>query len=159
MTTSIAMITTKKVADYFLSLVDEEVGDSLSNLKLQKLVYYAQGFNLALNGRPLFEEDISAWEHGPVVPSLYRSFKQHGSEPVPAPENGIDRDSYPEEVRELLNEVFSVYGQFSASKLRNMTHGEPPWQEAYAIGPRATISRDTMRQYFSTLVHGEQTQA
>lgn len=154
-----AILTARQVADYFLSLVDDEVGDSLSNLKLQKLVYYAQGFHLALTGKSLFEEDIAAWEHGPVVASLYRGFKQHGSEPIPAPEDGIDRNSYPEEVRELLDEVFSVYGQFSASKLRNMTHEEPPWREAYAIAPAATISLDTMRRYFSTLVHGEQAQS
>src|SRR5450631_518283 len=60
------MLTARAVADYFLSLVDEEAGDSLSNLKLQKLVYYAQGFSLALTGKRLFDEAIEAWEHGPV---------------------------------------------------------------------------------------------
>lgn len=150
------MLTAQQIADYFLTLVDEEAGDALSNLKLQKLVYYAQGFSLAITGKPLFNETIEAWQHGPVVPSLYRSLKKHGSEPVPSPENGIDRGNYPAEVTELLDEVYSVYGQFSASKLRNMTHQEPPWIEAMGAGPSHPINHQTMREYFSTLVNGEE---
>ena len=114
------------VANYFLTLIDDEAGDSLSNLKLQKLVYYAQGFHLALMNEPLFNDPIEAWEHGPVVPSLYHRFKQHGASPIPPPEGGIDMNAYPEAVRELLDEVFQTYGQYSAWKLRNMTHAETP---------------------------------
>lgn len=150
------MLTAQRVAEYFLSLVDEEAGDALSNLKLQKLVYYAQGFSLALTGKPLFNETIEAWQHGPVVPSLYRSLKKHGSEPIPSPENGINLENYPVDVTELLDEVYSVYGQFSASKLRNMTHQEPPWTEAMGFGASHPINHQTMREYFSTLVNGEE---
>jgi uncharacterized phage-associated protein len=142
------------VADYFLSLVDDEAGDSLSNLKLQKLIYYAQGFHLALTGKPLFGEAIEAWEHGPVIPALYRKFKHYGSGAIPPSENGIVREIYPEDVRDLLDEVYQVYGQYSASKLRNMTHGEPPWVEAHQISPSTIISHETMRKYFRTLVNG-----
>jgi len=147
------MLSARQIADYFLTLVDSEAGDSLSNLKLQKLVYYAQGFSLALTGKPLFADEIQAWQHGPVVPALYHSLKQHGSEPVPPPENGINRDDYPEEVRELLDEVYAVYGQFSASKLRNMTHQELPWKEAMELSPSVPILHSTMKEYFSTLVN------
>ena len=141
---------------YFLTLVDEEAGDGLSNLKLQKLVYYAQGFHLAIYGEPLFSEEIQAWQHGPVVPVLYRSFKQHGSEPIPRPEDGINRDDYPEAVRDLLDEVYSVYGQFSASKLRNMSHEETPWKEAMDIGVSSPISHQTMKEFFATRVNGQE---
>lgn len=134
------------IAKYFLALVDEGVGDSLSNLKLQKLVYYAQGFHLATYGSPLFSEPLMAWEHGPVVPALYRSFKQHGAEPIP-PDEYFDPTTLDAQVRELLEDVYSVYGQFSASKLRNMTHEEPPWKLAPAGGE---ISLDVMKEYFKT---------
>lgn len=147
------MNTAVEIANYFLTLVDSESGDSLTNLKLQKLVYYAQGFHLAITGQPLFEDSIEAWEHGPVVPTLYHSFKQHGSEPIPSPEEGIDPARYSTETKEILDDVFDVYGQFSAWKLRNMTHQEPPWKEAYGQLPR--ISLDTMRQYFSTQLNGQ----
>jgi len=151
------MLTARQVADYFLTLVNEEVGDSLSNLKLQKLVYYAQGFQLALTGSPLFLDEIQAWEHGPVVPSLYRTFKQSGSGAVPRPD-GIDLDDYSEDERGLLDEVFTVYGQFSAWKLRNLTHDEKPWKDAYSIAPSTPISYESMREYFRTLVNVKEAQ-
>jgi uncharacterized phage-associated protein len=72
MTTVACKLSCVEIAKYFLVQVEEELGDSISNLKLQKLVYYAQGFNLALfDGNPLFDEEIQAWTHGPVVPALY----------------------------------------------------------------------------------------
>lgn len=148
------MLTAKKVADYFLTLVDDEAGDALSNLKLQKLVYYAQGFSLAITGSPIFKEEIQAWQHGPVVPDLYHSLKKHGSEHVQPPVNGINLEDYSEDVRELLNEVYSVYGQFSASKLRNMTHNESPWKQAMELGPSTTISHSALKEYFITQVNG-----
>jgi uncharacterized phage-associated protein len=144
-------LSARDIADYFLTSVDEEAGDNLTNLKLQKLVYYAQGLHLAITGEPLFDDEIVAWQHGPVVPTLYRAFKQHGAEPIPRPD-GIDGDRYPADVRDTLDDVQTVYGQFSASKLRNMTHAEPPYRSV-AIGE--TISRESMREYFRTqLVDG-----
>src|SRR5260364_350033 len=80
-----AMVSVFDVANYFLTLVEEEVGDALSNLKLQKLVYYAQGFHLALFSRPLFENAIEAWTHGPVIPGLYHAYKQYGAGALPRP--------------------------------------------------------------------------
>jgi uncharacterized phage-associated protein len=136
------------VARFFLSLVDEDAGDSLTNLKLQKLVYYAQGFHLAIHGSPLFSERILAWEYGPVVPALYHALKEHGSNPV----SSSDLDAFPRakldaSAKSLLTEINSVYGQFSAVRLMHMTHSEPPWKET-ARG--SVISHDLMKRYFRT---------
>ncbi|MFC7552646.1 Panacea domain-containing protein [Pseudoroseomonas wenyumeiae] len=138
------------IARYFLAKADPEAGDAISNLKLQKLCYYAQGFHLALYDRPLFEERIEAWQHGPVVPDLYHEYKSYGSASIPVPQD-LDRASYPEDVRELLDEVYSVYGQYSAWKLRNMTHEERPWIDAHQAGG-AIIEHQAMSEYFKTLV-------
>jgi uncharacterized phage-associated protein len=73
------------VANYFLSKADPEAGDVISNLKLQKLLYYAQGFHLAIYGERLFIEQIKAWKHGPVVPDIYHHFKKHGEFGLPRP--------------------------------------------------------------------------
>ncbi len=146
------MLTAKDVADYFLAAVEEEYGDNITNLKLQKLVYYAQGFRLAMTGEPLFEDEIVAWAHGPVVLSLYDEFKHHGANAIPRPD-AIDDSKYDEDVRKLLDEVAEVYGQFSASKLRAMTHEEPPWAQT-TTGD--VISYDRMRAYFRTLLVDEQ---
>ncbi|WP_426307764.1 Panacea domain-containing protein [Acidovorax facilis] len=145
------MADVSNVARYFLSLVEEEAGDDLSNLKLQKLLYYAQGFHLALFDRPLFESDIRAWTHGPVVADVYHAYKHYGSSPIPRAE--FDMESLSREEQDLLAEVYQVYGQYSAWKLRNMTHDEAPWVAAYAQGPDSIISRGAMRDFFLTLVH------
>lgn len=144
------MVSVYDVARYFLSLVDEEAGDFLSNLKLQKLVYYAQGFNLALFNRPLFSDEIEAWRHGPVVPELYRAYKSFGSGAIPHPTD-FDPDIFDKDTCELLDEVYQVYGQYSAWRLRDMTHEETPWVESFdPYGFRNVIEHEAMRNYFRT---------
>ncbi|MGA2849374.1 MAG: type II toxin-antitoxin system antitoxin SocA domain-containing protein [Terracidiphilus sp.] len=141
------MMPAHAVAKYFVSLVDEEAGDSISNLKLQKLLYYAQGFHLAIYGNPLFPEKIKAWMHGPVVPQVWHEYKEFGSNPIPVTK--VNLNDYPDETRELLDEVYTVYGQFTASKLRDMTHQEPPWKDT----PQPEeISQEKLTRFFKTLV-------
>jgi uncharacterized phage-associated protein len=140
-------MTAHDVAHYFVSLVDEEEGDSISNLKLQKLLYYAQGFHLAFFDRPLFTESIKAWKHGPAVPQVYHEYKDFGANPIPVTK--VNLDDYPQETREFLDEVYSVYGQFTAPKLLQLTHSEPPWKDT----PQSeTISHESMRTFFKTLL-------
>ena len=143
------MFTVKEIAKYFLTLSDPKVGDIISNLKLQKLCYYAQGFNLALYETRLFPEKIEAWTHGPVIRELYQAYKKYGDGAIPLPEK-FDISIYNKKTQELLNEVYSVYGQYSAWKLRNMTHEETPWIEAKKSG--RSISTGRMRDYFQTLI-------
>lgn len=146
------MINCHDVANYFLTLNDEEIGELITNLKLQKLVYYAQGFHLAIEGTPLFADDIEAWAHGPVVPVLYREYKKYGSGLIPVPVE-FNPASIDKEIRDLLDDVYAVYGQFSAWKLRNMTHSELPWVEA--ADTAGVISLKTMKEYFKTFIKDE----
>ncbi len=148
------MLTCFDVAKYFLTLADDDASDSISNMKLQKLVYYAQGLYLALHGRPLFNHEIEAWTHGPVVPDLYHLYKEHGSDRIPCPED-IDFSIYDNDTKEFLNEVYDIFGQYSAWKLRNMTHEEPPWKEA--APDNDVISHDSMKQHFRQFVVEEET--
>jgi uncharacterized phage-associated protein len=143
------------IAKYFLAQVEEELGDSISNLKLQKLAYYAQGFHLAMfEGIPLFDEKIEAWTHGPVIPDLYDLYKDYESGPIPLPKD-LDLSVYSDEARKLLDEVYSVYGQFSAWKLRDLTHDEKPWLDAYRSAPGSEISLKSMQDFFETQVDSD----
>lgn len=137
------------VADYFLANAGEGVCDSVSNLKLQKLLYYAQGFHVAIrDGDPLFREMIVAWDYGPVVESIYHCYKRYGCQGIDR-SSGIDVQAYPPESRELLDTVSRVYGQFSAERLIDMTHDEPPWRNT----PRnEEISLESMGDFFSRIV-------
>jgi uncharacterized phage-associated protein len=122
-------LTALDAAEYLIAIVDRESGDSITHLKLQKLLYYAQGFHVGMrDGAPLFPELILAWNHGPVVRRVYSQYRhcQHRSID---PKSEVYADAYAPEDREVLDAVYSTYGQFGATKLENMTHEESPWLE------------------------------
>ena len=140
------MVTAKNVAEYFLKLSNPEYGDYMSNLRLQKLVYYAQGFHLATYDMPLFCEPIVAWNYGPVVENLYHEYKKYRSGVIPPPSDP-DFGMFSKGQIDLMNEVSLVYGQFSALKLMELTHQEPPWK---STNRGEEIPHDIMRRYFKT---------
>ena len=143
------MIRAADVASYFLA-VQGTVGAAkpITNLKLQKLCYYAQGFALGKLGKPLFLDDIQRWDHGPVIPNLYQQYKTFGNSPIPAPDN-LNLDRFSTEVRGVLNSVIQKYGKLSGQALRNQTHREPPWKNTPDGGD---ITYPLMRSYFEPLV-------
>ncbi|SUB64936.1 Uncharacterized phage-associated protein [Plesiomonas shigelloides] len=90
--------------------------------------------------------------HGPVVPDLYRHYRQYGNGAIPSPEF-FDAGKFSKEQLELLGEVWDVFGQFSAWKLRNMTHEESPWKLNYIDGVGGSeISLEEMAKYFATRI-------
>ena len=138
-------VNAEDVANYFLLKSDPEIGDIISNLKLQKLVYYGQGFHLAMFDKTLFDEEIEAWEHGPVVRQLYQKYKKHGAGAITKPSK-FNPDIFTKKQVSLLDEIYLVIGQYSAWKLRNLTHSEPPWIKARKGD--GTILADEMKRYF-----------
>jgi len=146
----VARLTCFDVADYFLTLANEDVGDSISNLKLQKLVYYAQGFSLALMDKVLFNETIEAWAHGPAIRELYHKYKDNGANAIDKPEY-VDFAKYDDDIKALLNQVYEEYGQFSAWKLRDMSHEEEPWAKGNAKTDNI-ITNEDLKKYFLTQI-------
>ena len=146
--------TADQIARYFLAKTDEGVGDLISNLKLQKLCYYAQGLGMATRGEPMFPEPLEAWLHGPVVPGLYRAYRQYEANAIP-PVTDLDLESYEPADRKILDDVYDFYGQYSAWRLRQMTHGEAPWREAYEADANHVIPLDSLTRFFSDLVSDE----
>ncbi len=142
------MLRAMDVAEYFLWRACQEESELISNLKLQKLLYYAQGYCLARLERPLFDAPIEAWDHGPVVPTVYHAYKRHGKKALPCPaQPRFNR--YREAEKAIMDEVYTIYGPFSAWTLRNMTHEEPLWQQA----PNGTvIATAQLQAYFATKV-------
>ena len=134
-----------KTAEYFLRLQTEDAGDAISNMKLQKLLYYAQGFALAILGKPLFDDDFEKWTYGPVLPAVYNKYKEFGSGAIPRPE-GASLQDYTDDERKLLDEVYYTFGQYSAWALSEMSHATKPWQDA-ELG--SIISKESMKAYFA----------
>lgn len=121
-----------------------EYEEPISNLKLQKLLYYMQGYHLAYFDSPLFDDEIEAWMYGPVVPSVYQHFKNHEN-------NGI---KYSKEVttlslqeEKLFEEVYNVYNSYFAIGLMNLTHAETPWKTT-PTGVGSIIEKSKLKSYF-----------
>jgi uncharacterized phage-associated protein len=133
------------VADHILSKRKPAGSPILRPLALEKLVYYAQGWHLALRDEPLFDEDIQAWRHGPVAPTLYRRFRFLGGNPIKAdrlitnPKSLLSPSSL-----EVIDQVWGWYGKFTGPELIDMTHEERPWKETWGTRPRDGEGQDVI---------------
>jgi hypothetical protein len=96
----------------------------------------------------LFPDDIFAWRHGPVVRSIWHRYREYSWQAINPPKD-FDIHDYPPEVRELLDKVNAVYGQYTAKGLEYKTHEEPPWKNT---PHNEVISRESLGEFFSTLV-------
>lgn len=138
------------VARWFLAKAAAADAD-LSNLKLQKLLYYAQGRYLARTGRALFPEPIEAWDHGPVVSTVYHACKGYGSGPVGLDVlSGWSQAAIDREAERILDAVWAEEGSLAAWKLRQMTHREAPWRDSFDGSRHKVIPVDAIREYFSS---------
>jgi len=147
------------IAKWFVAWADaDEDGDgNLTNLKLQKLLYYAQGHCLAQTGEPLFEDQIQAWKHGPVVKAVYQEWRfEKAGELHLADDDPFEFDEVDTAATGLLIDIWNQYGSLAAWKLRDMTHSEAPWRESYKPDINdIVISPDAMKRYFKSLYsHG-----
>jgi uncharacterized phage-associated protein len=142
------------IAKWFINSTDRESGDDITHLKVQKLVYYAQGWAIALLKKPLFAEDLQAWAHGPVAVSVWDQFKDLRWESLPPQK--ITR-KIANEPALLLDAVNDRYGIFSAKRLERMTHAESPWKNARKGLPpearsTAIISKEDIEAHFTGLI-------
>ncbi|MHB8301773.1 MAG: Panacea domain-containing protein [Acidobacteriaceae bacterium] len=143
------------IAKYFIASFQKK-GNEIGNLKMQKLLYYAQAWHLALYDAPLFDDKIEAWVHGPVVRGVFREYKPSGWNPLsvhgPIP-------IFSDEVNSHLKEVVRVYGKFDAVDLERMTHREDPWRDARGdLAPdepsNRVITPEAMKKFYGAWPHG-----
>ena len=130
---------------------DADKGDIISNLKLQKLLYYMQGYHLAFFNEKFFEDYLEAWTYGPVVPSAYHRFKEFGPKGIILDPNEYNEIELSADQEDMFEQVMNEYGKFSAIKLMEMTHKEAPWKEAFEK-PDKIISIETMKSFFAKLI-------
>ncbi|WP_252180295.1 type II toxin-antitoxin system antitoxin SocA domain-containing protein [Endozoicomonas sp. 4G] len=154
-------ITATNVADFFLNKVHTH-GDVITNKKIQKMVYYAQAWYLALYDEPLIEEDCEAWVHGSVYTKQYHRFKSYTWNPISFDPG---KPELPVKVEQHLNEIYDTFASFTSYQLEMMTHQEHPWQEARkGLAPddfsTATISKESMKYFYRKMAedNGEEAQ-
>lgn len=129
----------RAVANLLLDLADREDEGPvpISNLVLQKLLYFAHGHFLIRSGSPLVSGAFEAWTYGPVHPAVYREFKCQGNRPIEIRAVGrsvvtgqTHQLSAPDNqaVRRLLREVIRAYGHLSPGQLIDISHApKGPW--------------------------------
>jgi len=116
------------VALSFLKIAEKEK-KLITNLKLQKLLYYAQVWHVVFYKKKLFNAPIEAWMHGPAVPGVYRHFKAFGWNPIKADILEDKRLPFNSRQEKFLDNIWRVYGKYDAGYLEALTHSELPWQE------------------------------
>ena len=131
----------------------------MNQIRLQKLVYIAHGWNLAINHEPLVSGRIEAWDGGPVMRSIWNHMRDFGygaddllchnkSGKPYAPEPALQNEE-----REVINHVWARYGQYSGSELSVITHRpNTPWSKAYfKLGRNSALSDQDIKQHFIDL--------
>ena len=137
------------VADFFVQLANQSEDDQITNLKLNKLLYYAQGAFLARTGHPLFHNTMEAWPLGPVIPDVYHKYKVCGKNPIASAESSLDRSKFSCDELEVLLDVMREFGQYTGSALVSFTHKPgTPWSNAIAAGDES-LYLTYMKDYFT----------
>lgn len=132
----------------------QERGVSVTNLQMQKFVYFAQGFALAQLGHPLFDEDFEAWTYGPVVPRLYRLLKHYEAKPIgPLPTSSVVAEG--SKAARVICEMMDKLGKLSSTQLVRLSHREDsPWTATWKEGKGRcdVIPLWQMALYFTSLL-------
>jgi putative zinc finger/helix-turn-helix YgiT family protein len=136
-----------RVADYLV----KRTGD-MSNMALQKALYYVQGFSYAFQDKPMFSEDCEAWIYGPVYRSVYNQFRLYGYDSIPS-EGEPDVTGFSELERSIMDSVSQHFGCYTGNVLLRFTHNELPWMTSRnGLGveekSEAVIPKETIRAYF-----------
>jgi len=136
-----------EISKYVISLTKDNPEENVTNLKLQKILYYLQGYYLALFGEKLFEDQIEPWPYGPVVSDVYHIYKSYGNNSIVLPDIEMNFDYISEIQKKFINRVYAYFRQFSAIKLMEMSHEEIPWKQTY--GKSSFIPEDLLFDSFS----------
>ncbi len=135
------------VAQYIIKYCNEK-NYSVSNLKLQKLLYFVQAEFLVSTGVPCFPEEIEAWDFGPVVPEVYHRYKVYGSSSIPYNNTGLQGRISPSD-NAMIEDMVDQCAKYTASQLVEMTHNQEPWLRAYAPYRSNVITKRSIRDFFS----------
>lgn len=155
------MHSARAIANRFLEIAQSE-GKQLTNMQLQKLVYFAHGWHLALTGKPLLTDAVKAWNFGPVIPPLYNSLKVFGNglvtEPimrknqVPGEPPVVVEETLSPYEEQLLRRVWQVYGHMTGSQMSYLTH-QPgtPWETVWNEEKFSVIPDELIKEHFLLL--------
>mgnify|MGYP002624756445 FL=1 len=144
------MYKAREIASFYIQLLNSIPDNYIDNLKLNKLLYYSQAWSLVKFSKPLFEDEIQAWDLGPVIPDVYHIYKCCGKNPIIEPEETFAESNLSSEEVELLIDVYRTYGKYTGWALKEMTHRPGgPWAQVYQKGMNRTISQESIKAYYA----------
>jgi uncharacterized phage-associated protein len=144
-----------EVANFFLNKARQE-RRPISNMKILKMIYFAHGFYLAANNKPLVMDEIQAWEHGPVEPKLYNKLKRFGSGNIDLTKVELPSINNDSEIEDFLCSFYEQTANLTAFELSELTHSpKSPWHKAWLRGRNSVITDKDMTKYFSSLISEE----
>ena len=155
------------ISNYLIDKTDEITGKKLKLLGLMKRVYLVHGFSLAILNKPAIDhrfDKVEAWKYGPVIPSVYHTFKYNGSNDIVTLGKIIDfeKDNYPDEtpmledpkLQAICNMVLNRYKNFSDREIVEFTHMKnTPWDIVYVEGENKEIDDKLTKMYFEEIVN------
>ena len=142
---------TSQIADWFIkrAFSERNTGTILTQLKLQKLLYYAYVWWLIMQGKRLFHDEIEAWEFGPVVRKQYTRLKKYNEKAIKLQEINTNIEEIPKEIQQHLEMIWHKYGKYEAHHLVEKTNSERPWQDAFnSNDKKKIISDDAIKEYY-----------
>lgn len=151
-----------QVANKFLADHPEA---GIDHLQLQKLLYFANGWWLAMEDEDLLSERPQVWRFGPVYRSIYRIFSRYAWQPIASPEPktpftdepNLPTPADPQGFDKFMNWIWNEYGHLSGTTLSEMTHASgTPWREIaeeckFEVPRNTTIPLERDRAYFKGL--------
>ena len=142
------MVSALDVAQYVISYCHEK-GYPISNLKLQKILYFIQAEFLVSTHTPCFYENIEAWEFGPVVPEVYQKYKIFGSSNIGVYGRIIQRTmGLNNREINMINNMVDDTSKYSATQLVDITHRQSPWVNAYKRHYNNIITNESIKEFF-----------
>lgn len=154
------------VANYFIELADKDKIE-IKLLGLMKRVYIAHGFSLALYHKSLLDDRfdaVEAWKYGPVIPSVYHSFKHLKGDPITMENRavvleGLDYSDFEiadlkdEDARKIVETVWGRYKNFSDMGLVYLTHQKgTPWDAVYEKDMNHKIPDEYTQLFYTKLI-------
>jgi len=126
---------------------ENQAGRIISNLRLQKLLYFIQAQFLVAHHEPCFSDRIEAWDFGPVVPNVYHEYKIFGSSNIPASQNNNSNTICKNDCT-LIDNILQQASRYSTSQLVSITHNQKPWKNAYTRIYDNEITNADILNYF-----------
>lgn len=161
----------RAVANFVLDLCDKR-NRAVSNLSLQKILFFCHTWHLIETGLPLIRHSFEAWEYGPVLQYVYHDFKRFGAETITERSTALDRRSgghfvvreqFDDDTLILLEKVVDFYSRMSPSELVRLSHSpDGPWHRAWnhsgKANPGMQIADENILAFYSRVPSPYKTQ-